>query len=483
MMTNNKLINWFIPADKIRGRTNMEMARIFVFTHLFGPLIAQPMAVYLFIYDNAYSWPLWVMIGAICSFWTLPFVLRYTGNMMLVTLLSFQGLSMASLFGTFHYGGFSSPFLPWLIVSLLLGFFYLSKQVKLVLALFFADVCLFLALFVWFGFPTRVPIEELRMLSWLSIASATTYMSWMALYYARMIAMRSELELEAERYLQASSELQRTRKIAEKINKNRSIFFSKMSHELRTPLNAIIGYSELLLEDCEDQVGDNKQRLKDITRINTAGKHLISLVSDVLDNDTIEDDQTRVDITSFTLGELCNDVVANALPLVEKNNNEFVIDCPRPEDTVSTDRQKLQQMLINLLSNAGKFTENGTITLHAAVDGGVAEDRLHASVSDTGIGISKSSLSKLFDQYIQADSSISNRFGGTGIGLSISRKFSILLGGAINVESTPGKGSVFAIDIPAKLDPANVGGKVGEKTKTSRGETAHGEPPMTPSFA
>ncbi|MFD0916927.1 sensor histidine kinase [Pseudahrensia aquimaris] len=482
-MTNNKLINWFIPADKIRGRTNVEMARIFVFTHLFGPLIAQPMAIYLFIYDSPDSWPLWVMVGAICSFWALAFMLRFTGNMMLCTLMSFQGLTTASLFGTFHYGGFSSPFLPWLIVSLLLGFFYLSKRVKLVLALFIFDVVVFLGVLAYFGFPTRVPIEDLRMLGWLSIAAATTYMWWMALYYARMIAMRSELELEAERYLQASSELQRTRKIAEKINRNRSTFFSKMSHELRTPLNAIIGYSELLLEDCEERSGDNKQRLKDITRINTAGKHLMSLVSEVLDNDTMEDDQTRVDITSFTLGELCDDVVANALPLVEKNNNEFVVDCPRPNDVVTTDRQKLQQMLINLLSNAGKFTENGTVTLHAAIDGGVAEDRLHANVSDTGIGISQESLGKLFDQYIQADSTISNRFGGTGIGLSISRKFSILLGGAINVSSTPGKGSVFSIDIPARLDPADVEQNDARIRNSEQLEDAAYLGGMNPSFA
>ena len=127
MMLDNAIINWFIPKKIIRGRTNLDMARIFVFTHLFGPVIAQPMAIYLYIVSPDVNFPLGVMTLGIYSFLTLPFVLRYTGNMDLSALLSFQGLAAISLFGTYYYGGFSSPFLPWLIVSLLLGFFYLWK--------------------------------------------------------------------------------------------------------------------------------------------------------------------------------------------------------------------------------------------------------------------------------------------------------------------------------------------------------------------
>lgn len=450
-MTNNKLINWFIPPDRIRGRTNIELARIFVFTHLFGPLIAQPMAVYLYVVEPVHNYAFYLMATSISAFWLLPFLLRATGNMTLMALLSFQGLVSASLFGIYHWGGFSSPFLPWLIISLLLGFFYLSKRVKLVLTLFAADIAIFMAVFLQWGFPMRVPIEDLHFLGWLSIVAATTYMSWMALYYARMIAMRSELQVEAERYLQASAELHRAREISERIGQERSLFFSKMSHELRTPLNAIIGYSELLLEDNEDAQEGESQRARDIGRINAAGKHLMSLVSDVLDSDTLESDATNIQIQRFTLADICDHVVASALPLIEKNGNRFVVDCPQPDEEIVTDRQKLQQMLINLLSNAAKFTENGEVTMRLIVEDSLADDRLHAEVIDTGIGISKENIAKLFDQYIQADATISNRFGGTGIGLSIARKFSMLLGGSINVESTLGKGARFFIDIPAKL--------------------------------
>lgn len=457
MMMNNKVINWFIPTDAIRGRTNIEMARLFVFTHLFGPVIAQPMAVYLYLVSPEISAPLVVMIAGIYSFLALPFVLRYTGNLTLSALLSYQGLAAISLFGTVFYGGFSSPFLPWLIVSLLLGFFYLSKKALLVVGLFAADLAAFIATLVFYGLPNMVPIADLRFLGWLSIIAATVYMTWMALYYARMIALRSELEHEADRYRETLVELEQARAAAEKISGHRSLFFSKMSHELRTPLNVIIGYSEILLEDCEDGDGAKGQCAQDLARINSAGKHLLSLVAKVLDSEKIEKDVTTIDMATFTIGALCDDLVANAQPLVTKNGNRLVIDCPKRDDVLETDRTKLLQMLINLLSNAGKFTRDGTVTLKLAIDRASGEDRLVASVRDTGIGMKPDVLPKLFQDYIQADASISNRFGGTGIGLAITRKFSILLGGEVNATSKPGEGSCFTIDIPARLSEGSFG--------------------------
>ena len=456
-MMNNKVINWFIPTGTIRGRTNIDMARLFVFTHLFGPVIAQPMAVYLYLVSPEISAPLVIMIAGIYSFLALPFVLRHTGNLTLSALLSYQGLAAISLFGTVFYGGFSSPFLPWLIVSLLLGFFYLSKKALLVVGLFAADLAVFVATLVFYGLPNLVPIADLRFLGWLSIIAATVYMTWMALYYARMIALRSELEHEADRYRETLLELEQARAAAEKISGHRSLFFSKMSHELRTPLNVIIGYSEILLEDCEDGDGAKGQCAQDLARINSAGQHLLSRVAKVLDSEKIEKDVTTVDLATFTLGNLCDDVVANAQPLVTKNGNRLIIDCAKRDEQLETDRTKLLQMLINLLSNAGKFTRDGAVTLKLAIDGSSGEDRLVASVRDTGIGMKADVLPKLFQDYIQADASISNRFGGTGIGLAITRKFSILLGGEVNVTSKPGEGSCFTIDIPARLAEGGAG--------------------------
>ena len=465
---DNKIINWFIPTEFIRGRTNIELARVFVFTHLFGPVIAQPMVIYIYMVSPEINFPLEVMVGGIYSFLLLPFVMRWTGNMTLSALLSYQGLASISLFGTLYYGGFSSPFLPWLIVSLLLGFFYLSKRVLLVVGLFAIDLSVFLFVLLWNGLPNTVPLEDLRFLGWLSIVAAMVYMSWMALYYARMIALRTELQSEAEKFRNTVAELESARSVAEKVSIQRSAFFAKMSHELRTPLNVIIGYSEILLEDCSEKDGVHRQSAKDLSRINSAGKHLLALVAEVLDSEKIEKDVTSIDVTTFSVGELCDAVSANAMPLITKNGNRFVLDCPNRGDVLQTDRTKVLQILINLLSNAGKFTKNGTITLHMSIDKSSTESRLHAYVRDTGIGISPSVLPKLFQDYIQADASISRRFGGTGIGLAITRKFSILLGGEVNVSSKPGEGACFTLDLPAKLVIEGSDAGVGPSSKAER---------------
>lgn len=448
---SEELIKWFIPENKIFGRANIDLARIFVFTHLFGPLIAQPMIVILYFISPEVNYSLIVMMIGIAFFWTLPFVLRFTGNMTLSTLMSFQGLTTISLFGTYQYGGFSSPFLPWLIVSLLLGFFYLSKHVTMVLGLFGATLAVFLTAFLINGFPENVPIESLKLVGWMSIIAAATYMSWMAIYYSRMIAMHSELEVESERYRSASADLEKAREFAELQNEKRSRFFSKMSHELRTPLNAIIGYSEMLLEDCRDDETKNEQRLKDVGRIHSAGKHLFQLVGEVLDVDKFDENKSKMTITNFTLAELSEELIASAEPLVGKNGNRLVLEIPAPHDVVRSDRQKILQVLINLISNAAKFTENGVVTLKMNIDRGPGDHRLQASVQDTGIGIDAEALPRLFDTYSQADDSISNRFGGTGLGLSICQKFAVLLGGDISVSSIKGKGSKFWIDVPASL--------------------------------
>jgi signal transduction histidine kinase len=446
-----KFLDWFTPEAAKRDRSDLGLARNFVFTHLFGPALAQSMSVFLYLTDPEPGWACWTVIVCIWSFWLLPFLLKLTKSLQLAALISVEILAFASLFGAYHYGGVSSPFLPWLIISLLLGFFYLSDRPVVVIGLFTLNLLGFFAAYIGYGFPERVPLSVLSTLGWISIFSATVYMSWMAIYYASMIAMRSDLEREAERHRATAVRLQNTKELAEKANRAKSIFLAKMSHELRTPLNAVIGYSEILLEDAEID-GKGEEKISDLRRINAAGKHLLSLVTDVLDLSKIESNTMELSIESFDFKRFVDEVIATAQPLMANKQNKLVVYCAEGLGLIATDATKLRQAVLNLLSNAAKFTNNGVVTLTVQRDKKAAGDWIDIQVHDTGIGIAKTDLPKLFQDFGQATASTSSKFGGTGLGLALSQKLCALMGGGISVQSEPGRGSCFTIRVPAVLN-------------------------------
>jgi signal transduction histidine kinase len=445
-----KVIDWFVPESAKGERSELGLARNFVFTHLFGPLMAQSICVFLFRSDPHPGYAVWVMIASIWSFWALPFVLKFTGNLQLVALLSVQTLAFASLFGSFHYGGVSSPLLPWLLVALLLGFFYLGERPLLVLALFAADLAAFLVAFAVHGsFIERVPLAKLTAVGWVSIFSATVYMSWMAIYYVSTIALRSQLEQEVQRHRLTSVRLRQAKDLAEQANRSRSIFLAKMSHEFRTPLNAVIGYSELLLEHGQD-VKAEPQKLTDLGRINAAGQHLLALVNDVLDLSRIESSAQDLSPVTFELARFVDDVAATAQSLIDQNRN--VLDVKGgAAGSVTTDQTKLRQVVLNLLSNAAKFTSDGVITMTVKREENPGADWIEIRVEDTGIGIAEQDVPKLFQNFGQLSASTSNKYGGTGLGLSVSQKLCALMGGGISVSSEAGRGSCFVVRIPADI--------------------------------
>ena len=445
------LIDWFVPDHAKLERSELGLARNFVFTHLFGPAMAQSMSLFLYLSDLAHGVACWTMIVAIWSFWALPFVLKWTRNLQLAALLSVEILAFASLFGAYFYGGVSSPFLPWILVSLLLGLFYLSNRPLVVVGLFAANLFGFLTAFlVQGGFPQILPTTELVTVGWLSIISASIYMSWMAVYYVNMMAVRSQLELEADRHRLTSVRLRQAKEHAENANRARSIFLAKMSHELRTPLNAVIGYSELLLEDGEGDPA-REGKLQDLRRINAAGRHLLSLVTDVLDLSSIEANRVEITPEVFDLNAFVDGVAATVLPLVSQNGNRLEVKLGEDLGSVRTDQTKLRQSVFNLLSNAAKFTQDGVITLSVTRDRRAGGDWVELRVDDTGIGISEEDMPKLFQYFGQATVSTQNRYGGTGLGLALSQKFCDLMGGAITVKSEAGRGSRFTIRVPAEL--------------------------------
>jgi signal transduction histidine kinase/CheY-like chemotaxis protein len=247
--------------------------------------------------------------------------------------------------------------------------------------------------------------------------------------------------------------IQREKNAVIEANRAKSRFLANMSHELRTPLNAIIGYSEMLQEEAED--AGHTKLLPDLARIRTAGRHLLDLINSILDFSKIEAGKVELYLETFTVKSIIEQSEAVAKPLAHKNRNRLVIDCPRDIGTMHSDQTKVRQSLSNLLSNAGKFTENGEIRLSVRREIDIP-DKIIFTVQDTGTGMAPDVVSTIFEPFTQADLSTASRLGGTGLGLAITQKFCHLMGGKIEVESTKGRGSTFTITLPARIGEAQL---------------------------
>lgn len=292
--------------------------------------------------------------------------------------------------------------------------------------------------------PTAASIVGIFLTS--SVFALHSYLQSKRFVHNRKLLEAQNLEVEEK-----SAQLAQAKEEADAANRSKSLFLANMSHELRTPLNAIIGYSELLEEEARE--AGEEHLVPDLEKIHSAGKHLLGLINEVLDLSKIEAGKMEVHLEEVDLTAVLEDVSATVRPLAAKSSNRLVLDAPAP-GRMHTDVTKLRQMLFNLLGNAAKFTTDGEIFLRARREAQDSGEWMVFEVQDTGIGMTPEQQAGLFQPFAQADSSTTRQYGGTGLGLALSRHCAQLLGGDIELRSAPGTGTTFTIRIPVDAGAA-----------------------------
>jgi signal transduction histidine kinase len=436
--------DWFIPARLKASNDLLQGVRMFLCSHLFGPFLGHTISLYMLFIQGHADWHWWVFFAAVTLFWPFPIMLRITGWYVPLALVSIQNLIFCILWGCYHYGGVSSPILPWLITVPLLAFFYLpNPRTRIVVALMIvANLVAFYLIYSSFGFPETVPLSSLVGLGLVSTFCAGVYVSMMALYYAKIVSSQTELEQEAQRHRETERQLRDATEQVERATRAKSEFLAKMSHELRNPLNAIIGYSELLIGDLPT-IGDQKS--EDLKSIKGAGYKLLGLVNDLLDLSKLEAGKLELHLEKFDLADFIGDLVSEWRAPIAANANELQVNCPPELGDMVGDAAKLRRAVGSLLSNAAKFTKHGRVTLTVSQQ----DNLIVISVRDTGRGMGREQLTHLFETFGTTKEETSSNYGDDpGLGLPLTHRLCRLMGGDLAIESNPGRGSCSTIRLP-----------------------------------
>lgn len=440
------LVDWFIPADLKRSHDLVQSIRLFLFSHIFGPFLGNTISFAMLYLQGEADAPWWIFFIAVTAFWLFPPALRLTGRYVPLALLSIQNLLFCVLWGCYQYGGMNSPIIPWLVTVPLLAFFYLPQhKTRIIIILqIVLNLVGFFVLYSAFGFPNKVPLENLAVLGIVSTFCASIYVSMMALYYANIVSSQTELEQEIGRHRVTETRLRDATFHIEQVMAAKSEFLAKMSHELRNPLNSIIGYAEIMLESARDL---NDQKSKDLNSIRSAGKKLLELINDLLDLAKLEAGKMYLHVDQIDVGAVFGELVVEWSHAFKEKGVEFRAEAP-VSTQVRCDAGKIRRIVANLLSNAAKFTKHGRVTFSATVrDGSII-----FCVEDTGIGISEDDLHRLFDTFSNtSDETASNYGNDVRLGLPLAYRYAQLLGGELSVRSELGVGSKFVLRLPVGI--------------------------------
>ena len=449
----NDLVEWFIPPSLAADRETRKQARMFLYSHIFGPIIGNTVPLTLYFLNPTPGYDIAILAVLINLFWFYPFLLRATGRYNLLSVISVENLTLCILLNCYFYGGISSPTLPWLLIIPLQASFYVggSKPMRgVVLSQLAINLLIFFVLYhARAPASTGMSLAATQALGIVSTVAAALYVTMMALIYANALASQVELEGEMREHEITAMALRQATDEAQRASAAKSDFVAKMSHELRTPLNAVIGYSEMLLEDAVDDADD--EVASDLKRIHEAGHYLLKLVNEVLDLSKIDAGKMEVFNEFADCAALLRQTAQRYAKPAREAGVELSVETAADLGTIYTDVMKLNQTIGELLDNAVKHTRRGRVTLEGSRVPGPQGEEIHISVRDTGRGIARERFDTMFEQFNVAADTSATKYGGTNLGLSLSKKLCNLLQGDISVESELGIGSCFTIRLPAKV--------------------------------
>ena len=447
-----KAIDWFLPLALRTEPDLCRRARLFVIGHLFGTPVGGVLVAYIRAADPSAGVRIWLLAGGVAAFLLYPLALRLTGWFDLLALLSMEHLTLVILFGAYHYGGATSPFLPWLVPIPIIAVLHFGPRLarrSLVLGALAAQLFAFFLLdLVGPGFPTHMASSRLAAAGMFSVLGAIAYVTIMALYYSdTIVEQQAELRHEVLSHRNTANELRDARDAAEQASLAKSQFLANMSHELRTPLNAIIGFSEIIGSEMLGPVGTAQYAAysKDIAR---SGMHLLKMIGDILDLARIETGSFTLADNEFDLVALVETTARQLQPLAELRGVTTTVSTSRRPIHMRGDEPRVKQIVINLMSNAIKFTGRGGSVRTAVTQD--AQRRIIVKVTDTGIGIAPADMHRIMLPFEQGQETTERAAGGTGLGLPLARKLALRHGGTLTLESELGQGTTATVVFPVE---------------------------------
>lgn len=445
-------IEYFVPDEMARDRDLHNRARMFLISHLYGPLLGNTVPLALYIFDPTPGWDIPVLTASICLFWIFPFLLRWGWSYDRLVLLSVINLNFAILFSCYHNDGVASPTLTWVLIIPILSLFYVGGETQLQPRLLAITATSFITFFLAFHIhppePNDIPDAAMVGLGTVSNIATLCYIAMMAIYYARVFDAGVDLEIEVRRRRQMADELRQAIMTAHRVGSAKAEFLARMSHEIRTPLNAIIGYGEILKEEAEENKNDLLR--KDINRILDAAQYLVRLINMILDLAKIDAGRMVFEIKQHDLRTIIGEAVAEQQDAIVANGNRVAVEVEPGLGSVEVDRHRLAQILGCVLENAARHTRDGMITV-TAITQAPSTGFFSVAVTDAGSGIDAEALASLFETFATTRSAADGRYGGTGLSLTVCSRLCRAMGGDIAVRSTPGKGSTFTISLPREV--------------------------------